>query len=143
MIDLATLMVVGWQTASHMRTSSITDALQMTVTGRYVRTGAAFHSDHGSPYTSEEFEAFVDSGDARTSVGRTGVRRDNALADLFFATLKKEMDQQQTFGTQDRVRFAVTEYIEVSYNRQRLHSMPGQRISAEALAEYRHAVSAV
>ncbi len=54
-IDLATRMVVGWQTASHMRTSLIVDALQMAVTGGHVRTDAVFHSDRGSQYTSTGF----------------------------------------------------------------------------------------
>ncbi|MDZ7914512.1 MAG: IS3 family transposase [Rhodococcus sp. (in: high G+C Gram-positive bacteria)] len=141
-IDLATRMVVGWQTASHMRTSLIVDALQMAVTGGHVRTDAVFHSDRGSQYTSTRFAEFAESKDVRTSVGRTGVCWDNAAAESFFATLKNEMYYRRTFGTRSRARFAVAEYIEVFYNRQRLHSTLGYRTPSEALAEYPTAASA-
>ena len=142
MIDLATRMVVGGQAASHMRTSLIVDALQMAVTGGHVRTGAVFHSGRGSQYTSTEFAEFTDLRDVRTSAGRTGVCWDNAAAESFFATLKNEMYYRQRFGTRSRERFAVAGYIEVFYNRQRLHSTLGYRTPAEALAEYRNAASA-
>lgn len=98
-IDLATRMVVGWQTASHMRTSLIVDALQMAVTGGHVRTDAVFHSDRGSQYTSTRIAEFAESKDVRTSVGRTGACWDNAAAEPFFATLKNEMYYRRTFGT--------------------------------------------
>jgi len=93
-------------------------------------------------YTSTEFTEFAESRGARTSVGRTGVCWDNAAAESFFATLKNEMYYRQRFGTRSRARFAVAEYIEVFYNRQRLHSTLGYRTPAEALAEYRNAASA-
>ncbi|MDV8009250.1 IS3 family transposase [Rhodococcus sp. IEGM 1318] len=141
-IDLATRMVVGWQAASHMRTSLIVDALQMAVTGGHVRTGAVFHSDCGSQYRSTGFAEFAESRYLRTSVGRTGVCWDNAAAESFFATLKNEMYYRQRFGTRSRARFAVAEYIEVFYNRQRLHSTLGYRTPAEALAEYPNAAAA-
>jgi len=141
-IDLAARMVVEWQTASHMRTSLIVDALQMAVTGGHVGTGAVFHSDRGSQYTSTEFAGFSPLRDVRTSVGRTGACWDNAAAESFFATLKNEMYYRQRFGTRSRTRFAIAEYIDVFYNRQRLHSTPGYHTPAEALAEYRNAASA-
>jgi putative transposase len=68
---------------------------------------------------------------------------DNAAGESFFATLKNVMHYRQRFGTRSRGRFAVAEYIEVFYNRQRLHSTPAYRTAAEALAEYRNAASAV
>jgi len=72
----------------------------------------------------------------RTSVGRTGVCWDNAAAESFFATLKNEMYYRQSFATRARARFAVAEYIEVFYNRQRLHSTLGYRTPAEALTHH-------
>ncbi|WP_082920735.1 DDE-type integrase/transposase/recombinase [Rhodococcus sp. YH3-3] len=72
-VDLPTRMVVGWQTAPHMRTSLIVDALQMVVTGGHVRTGAVFHSDRVSHYTSTEFADSTEFTDVRISLGRTGV----------------------------------------------------------------------
>ena len=71
----------------------------------------------------------------RTSVGRTGVCWDNAAAESFFATLKNEMYHRHRFHTRARARFAVAEYIEIFYNRQRLHSALGYRTPADALAQ--------
>jgi putative transposase len=135
-IDLATRMVVGWQTAPHMRTSLIIDALTMAKKHGRVRRNAIFHSDKGCQYTSAEFGKFCASINVRTSVGRTGVCWDNAAAESFFATLKNEMYYRQSFATRARARFAVAEYIEVFYNRQRLHSTLGYRTPAEALTHY-------
>jgi putative transposase len=141
-IDLATRMVVGWQLAAHMRTSLVTDALQMAIDGGYVAADAIFHSDRGTQYTSAEFDAFTRCKGIRRSLGRTGVCWDNAAAESFFAALKNEMYYRQAFPTRSRARFAVAEYIEVFYNRRRLHSTLGYRTPFEALTDYRTAVTA-
>jgi putative transposase len=135
-IDLATRMVTGWQLASHMRTSLVTDALAMAVTHGRVEPGAVFHSDRGAQYTSAEFGAFCAGHGIRPSAGRTGVCWDNAAAESFFASLKNEMYYRQSFPDRSRARFAVAEYIEVFYNRIRLHSTLGYRTPAEALADF-------
>lgn len=135
-IDLATRMVVGWQTAPHMRTSLVIDALTMARKHGRVRRNAVFHSDKGCQYTSTEFAKFCKQIRVRRSVGRTGVCWDNAAAESFFATLKNEMYHRQSFATRARARFAVAEYIEVFYNRQRLHSTLGYRTPAETLNRY-------
>ena len=136
-IDLATRMVVGWQTAPHMRTSLIVDALAMAVDAGHVRSDAVFHSDRGAQYTSTEFATFCRRTLVRTSVGRTGVCWDNAAAESFFSALKNEMYHHQQFSTRGRARFAVADYIEIFYNRIRLHSTLGYRTPAEALTEFR------
>lgn len=141
-LDLATRMVVGWQMATHMRTSLIVDALQMALDGGHVRPDAIFHSDRGTQYTSAEFAMFCNENQVRTSVGRTGVCWDNAAAESFFASLKNEMYHRYKFATRARARFAVAEYIEVFYNRRRLHSTLGYRTPFEALTEYRTAAIA-
>jgi transposase InsO family protein len=141
-IDLATRMVVGWQTADHMRTSLIVDALAMAKRHGHIRAGAVFHSDRGCQYTSAEFARFCAANKIRTSVGRTGVCWDNAAAESFFATLKNEMYHRQRFDTRARARFAVAEYIEIFYNRQRLHSTLGYRTPAEALTDYQTRIAA-
>ncbi len=130
-IDLATRMVVGWQTAAHMRTVLATDALQMAIDAGHVEVDAAFHSDRGTQYTSAEFDGFTAKNRIRRSLGRTGVCWDNAAAESFFATLKNEMYYRHTFATRVRARFAVAEYIEVFYNRRRLHSTLGYRTPTE------------
>jgi putative transposase len=135
-IDLATRMVVGWQLTTHMRASLVTDALQMAITGGYVAPDAIFHSDRGAQYTSREFAAFCAAERVRTSVGRTGVCWDNAAAESFFAALKNEMYYRHTWPTQARARLAVADYIEVFYNRKRLHSTLGYRTPIEVLTDH-------
>ncbi len=141
-IDLATRMVTGWQLASHMRTSLVTDALAMAITHGHIQRGAAFHSDRGAQYTSAEFTRFCEAHGVRTSVGRTGVCWDNAAAESFFAALKNEMYHRQAFPNHARARFAVADYIEVFYNRQRLHSTLGYRTPFEVLTEFQTAATA-
>jgi putative transposase len=87
-------------------------------------------------YTSTAFTVFCIGKQVRTSLGRTGVCWDNAAAESFFAALKNEMYHRETFTTRARARFAVADYIEVFYNRQRLHSALGYRTPAEALTDH-------
>jgi putative transposase len=141
-IDLATRMVVGWQMAQHMRTSLVVDALDMARTHRHLAAGAVFHSDRGCQYTSAQFADYCDQAGVLPSVGRTGVCWDNAAAESFFATLKNEMYHRYRFTTRARARFAVAEYIEVFYNRKRLHSSLGYRTPAEALTDHQVAAAA-
>ena len=94
-----------------------------------------FHSDRGCQYTSAEFTEFCDRIKVSRSVGRTGVCWDNAAAESFFATLKNEMYYRHRFTTRAKARFAIAEYIEVFYNRQRLHSTLDYRTPAEALTD--------
>ena len=141
-IDLATRMVVGWQLADHMRTTLVIDALAMARGGGHVQRDAIFHSDRGTQYTSAEFHQYCQGIAVRTSVGRTGVCWDNAVAESFFSALKNEMFHHQHFQTRARARFAVADYIEVFYNRRRLHSTLGYRTPAEVFTAYRTAATA-
>jgi transposase InsO family protein len=141
-IDLATRMVVGWQMADHMRTSLVVDAVEMAHAHGHLTPGAVFHSDRGAQYSSAEFAAYCADVGVRPSMGRTGVCWDNAAAESFFATLKNEMYHRHTFTTRARARFAVAEYIEVFYNRKRLHSSLGYTTPAAALAEHQLAAAA-
>jgi transposase InsO family protein len=141
-IDLATRMVIGWQLADHMRTSLVIDALQMGIDAGLVRPNAIFHSDRGCQYTSGGFAQFCTDKHVRTSVGRTGVCWDNAAAESFFAALKNEMYYRQAWPTRARARFAIAEYIEVFYNRRRLHSTLGYHTPFEALTDTHQAATA-
>ena len=141
-IDLATKMVTGWQLAAHMRTSLVTDALSMAIAHGHIQPGAIFHSDKGCQYTSAEFARYCQANGIHTSTGRTGACWDNAAAESFFGALKNEMYYRQTFPTRARARFAVAGYIEVFYNRRRLHSALGYRTPFEALTEFQTAATA-
>ena len=93
-------------------------------------------------YTSAVFARFCAGNGIRTSTGRTGICYDNAAAESFFGTLKNEMYYRQDFPDRARARFAVADYIEVFYNRKRLHSTLGYRTPAEALTSLQTAATA-
>lgn len=141
-LDLATRMVVGWQTGDHLRTSLVLDPMTMARDGGHLPAGAVFHSDRGCQYTSAEFAAWCARNNVSRSAGRTGVCWDNAAAESFFATLKNEMYYQHAFPTRAKARFAVAEYIETFYNRKRLHSTLGYRTPAEVLTDHRRTSAA-
>lgn len=136
-IDCCTREVIGWSMATHMRTELICDAITMAAGRGHLKPGAIFHSDRGAQYTSAQFAAHLRAFDLRGSMGRVGQCWDNAMAESFFATLKNELVYRTAFPTQQHARRAVAEYIEVFYNRQRIHSALGYRTPAEAAAEYR------
>ncbi len=135
-IDLSTRMVVGWQMASHMRTSLVIDALGMAIDHGRIAPNSVFHADKGSQYTSSEFQKYCEKVKVRPSVGRTGVCWDNAVAESFFASLKNEMYYHQVFTTRARARFAVMDYIEVFYNRQRRHCALGYRTPVQTWQDH-------
>ena len=130
-VDCCTREVVGWSMATHMRASLVCDAVSMAAGKGKISAGAIFHSDRGSQYTSAEFTTHVRNLDMRSSMGRRGQCWDNALAESFFASLKNELVYRTVFASQDRARRAVAEYIEVFYNRIRLHSRLGYKTPAE------------
>lgn len=141
-IDLATRMVIGWQIADHMRTTLIIDAMEMARLHGYVQPNAIFHSDRGTQYASADYATYCTKIGVQRSMGRTGVCWDNAAAETFFATLKNEMYSRYVFATKTRARFAVAEFIEVFYNRKRMHSSIGYRTPAQALTDHRSAALA-
>ncbi len=128
--------------ADHMRASLVIEALKMARMHGHVKGEAIFHSDRGTQYAGKDFTKYCKKIGARRSMGRTGVCWDNAAAESFFATLKNEMYYRYRFLTRSRARFAVAEYIEVFYNRKRMHSSIGYRTPAEALTEFHQAAAA-
>ncbi len=126
-IDLASRRVVGFAVADHMKAGLVIRALETALTSRHPAPGLIFHSDRGSQYTSAEFRALLDAHGIRQSVSRPRQCWDNAVAESFFSTLKTELVYRQPFPTRADARQAVFEYIEVFYNRQRIHSALGYR----------------
>lgn len=124
-IDCFSRRIVGWATGTTMHTALIIDALHMAITHRNPPPGVIFQSDRGSQYTSDEFRTFCRNNNVRPSVGRRGVCYDNAVAESFFATIKKELIHTRPWPTIDMLRVAVFEYIESYYNRCRRHSTIG------------------
>lgn len=135
-IDLCTKEVCGWAMADHMRTELVCDALSMANAHRPITDGAIFHSDRGCQYTSAELATHLRSLNMVGSMGRTGVCWDNALAESFFASLKNELIHRTIYTTRKKARDAVANYIEVWYNRLRLHSGLGYRTPSEAFQQH-------
>ena len=129
--DLYSRRIVGWSMADHLRAELVVDALQMAVARREPETGLVIHSDQGSQYVSLAFgQAARQAGIAR-SMGSRGDCWDNAVAESFFATLKKELIHRQSWPSRRELGSAVFEYIEAFYNRDRRHSTLGMRSPVE------------
>jgi putative transposase len=137
-IDLSSRRVVGWSMADHMRTELVADALRMAVAARHPAPGLIFHSDRGTQYTSTEFTDLLAEHKMVQSLSRPRQCWDNAVAESFFASLKTELIHRQSWATRAQARRAIVDYIEVFYNRRRLHSSLGYLSPAEYEARRIH-----
>ena len=124
-IDLSSRRVVGWATADHLRTDLIEQALRNAICQRRPAPGVIFHSDRGCQYTSSQYARFARDNQVRLSVGRKGQCWDNAVAESFFATIKTELLDRQSWPTKAVAHRAIFEYIEGWYNTRRRHSSLG------------------
>ena len=118
------------------KTPLITRAIEMAARNVNLPADAIFHSDRGSNYTSAEFADVLDGLGIRQSVGRTGICYDNALAESFNGVLKVERVYRTVYPTREMARKDIARYIEIRYNRKRLHSALGYRTPQEAHDEY-------
>jgi transposase InsO family protein len=130
-MDLCSRRIVGWSMADHMRAGLVVDALEMARTRRNPAPGLLHHSDRGVQYACKEYRELLDHLGAVASMSRAGECRDNAPAESFWSTLKNELVHHEEFATRAEARAAIFDYIEVFYNRTRLHSSLGY-ISPEA-----------
>lgn len=120
LIDMFSNKVAGWAVADHMRTSLVLDALDNALAARHPGIGELIvHHDRGSQYTSNEYRDRLFAAGIIPSVGHTGICYDNAAAESFNATIKKELIYQRVWRDADEVRTAVFDYIERYYNRVR------------------------
>jgi putative transposase len=129
--DLYSRRIVGWSMADHMRTELVTDALQMALAHRRPDPGLIWHSDQGSQFVSLAFGQQARAAGIAQSMGSRGDCYDNAVAESFFATLKKELIHRRSWPTKAQLRTEVFDYIEVFYNRQRRHGTLGQLSPAD------------
>jgi putative transposase len=121
-IDLASRKVVGWALGDHMRTELVADALKMALRNRCPLDGLVFHSDRGCQYTSADYSELARLNGVVLSIGRKGECWDNAVAESFFATIKRELIDTRAWPTRRGLHRAVFDYIEGWYNVRRLHS---------------------
>ncbi len=121
-IDLFSRQIVGWSMDKHMKASLVNNALLMSIWKRKPKEGLICHTDRGSQYASKSHRKIMTKYGIRQSMSRKGNCWDNAVAESFFHTLKVELVHQKIFITRKEAKYAIFEYIEVYYNRLRMHS---------------------
>jgi putative transposase len=129
--DVYSRRIVGWAMADHMRTELVTDVLQMALAQRRPAPGLIWHSDQGSQFVSLAFGQQAKAAGIAQSMGSKGDCYDNAVAESFFATLKKELIHRRSWPDKNELRTEVFDYIEVFYNRRRRHRSLGQLSPAQ------------
>lgn len=122
LLDLFSRRVVGWSMSETIDRALCLSALQMAMQDRDPAPGLVHHTDRGSQYASGEYQTALLLFGLVGSMSRKGNCWDNAVAESFFATLKTELCHDRRFATRAEARQAIFEYIEVFYNRERLHS---------------------
>jgi transposase InsO family protein len=121
-LDLFSRRVVGLSMQERMTTDLVTTALMQAVIHRKPSGGLVHHSDRGCQYTSDEFQTLLQQHNITASMSSTGNCYDNAVAESFFHTLKTELVYFERYETREQAKRSIFEYIEVFYNRKRLHS---------------------
>ena len=124
-LDLYSRRVVGWSMGRTLVTELTLAALMMAVTNRRPPQGLLFHSDRGVQYCAIAFRRTTKGHQMRQSMSRKGNCWDNACAETFFKSLKRELIRERVFASRAEARAAIFEYLEVFYNRRRLHSYLG------------------
>lgn len=124
-LDLCTREIVGWQLKSHMENELVLDALNIAYQSKKPGKGLIHHSDRGTQYTSNDYRKKLNEYKMVASMSRTGNCYDNACAESFFSLLKKELIQGRKFKTKQQAYDDIFQYIELFYNRKRIHSSIG------------------
>jgi putative transposase len=140
-LDLGSRRLLGYSMAEHMRTELVLDALGMAIAARggdHAVAGVIAHADRGSQYTSNDYIDFCQARQMRPSVGKTGICWDNAVAESFWESLKRECVQGRVFATRAEARRAIFRWINW-YNTSRLHSTLNDVAPLEWEQQYRQA----
>ena len=124
-LDLCSRTAVGWSMSDSLERTLVVDALRMAYRRRRPGKGLIHHSDRGSQYASEHYRNLLKDYGMQMSMSRKGDCWDNAPMESFFGTLKKELVNHRKFRTRAEARRDIFDYIEVFYNRERLHSSLG------------------
>jgi putative transposase len=125
LVDLYSRKVVGWAMNQHMDTTLVQDALQMALGRRAPATGLMHHSDRGSQYASHVYQAMLADHGIVCSMSEKGECLDNAVAERFFGSLKREWTSHGYYATRQEARADIIDYIEMFYNSRRKHSYLG------------------
>jgi putative transposase len=124
-LDLYSRRLAGWAMSEHIDTQLILAAWEMALTSGPPAAGLVFHSDRGVQYASHDYRLALQNAQAVASMSRKGNCYDNAAMESFWSTLKHELVYRRHFKTRAQARQAIFEFIEVFYNRRRLHSSLG------------------
>lgn len=127
LLDLYLRKIVGWAMSHRNDQTLVVDALQMAVERQQPGSGLIHHSDRGSTYASQRYRDLLTGHGMISSMSRKKDCWDNAVAESFFSTLKNELVWGADYANRQEARSAIFEYIEVFYNRQRLHQTLGYR----------------
>jgi putative transposase len=131
LIDLCTHQVVGWSMSDNIDRYLALDALNMATVHRRPPPGLIHHTDRGIQYACPDYQQALKVNGFQPSMSRKGNCWDNAVAESFFGAIKEELIHRVVFTTRDAARQAIFEYIEVFYNRRRLHSSIGYKSPIE------------
>jgi putative transposase len=134
-MDLCSRKIVGWATADHLRAELVTEALEKAIKTRRPKAGLLHHSDRGVQYACRDYQALLERHEMTSSMSRGGNCYDNAAMESFFKTFKSELVYQEHYATRKEANESIYPYIELFYNRQRLHSSLGYRSPAEYEAQ--------
>ena len=121
-IDLYSRRIVGWSMDDTMKVSLVNNALKMAIGNRKPNKGLIWHTDRGSQYASYSHKKLLQDNGIIQSMSRKGNCWDNAVAESFFHTLKTELVFHENYETKAQANQSIFEYIEVYYNRERIHS---------------------
>ena len=127
LLDLYSRRVVGWALRKSLNRAVAIAALQHALTCRRPPAGLVHHTDRGSQYASQEYRAVLSKHGAACSMSAASNCYDNAVAESFFATLKKELVHGCAFETRTEAYDAISDYIENYYNAKRRHSAAGNQ----------------
>ena len=127
MVDLFSRRVVGWAMSSRIDQQLVVDTLHMAIKHRRPSPGLIVHSDQGQQYAGSTYRAVLRCHGFVQSMSRKGNCLDNAVAESFFSNLKNELVHHVVFENRDEARAAIFDYMEVFYNRKRLHQSLGFR----------------
>lgn len=135
-LDLFSRKVVGWQLGDSLATPLVSGALRLAIESRRPLRGELLHhSDRGSQYTSDDYQKTLRTLGIECSMSRVGNCYDNAVAERFFWSLKHEWAKHYEYADLESARMSMFEYIEVFYNRQRLHQTLGYKTPEQFEAE--------
>lgn len=130
-MDLYSRRIIGWSMNKKVDQVLTQNALKMALNQRKAQKGLIHHSDQGAEYTNHVYQNLVKEHNMIVSMSRRGECHDNAVVESFFKSIRVELVKQQKFKTPEEARSAIFEYIEIFYNRKRLHSTLGYVAPAE------------